>query len=133
MTLTFNPDRYAALLTQYQPKVIQTEAENEQALQQVEALMHRSNRSPEETTLYELLVTLIEKFEQDYYAPGAASTPLAMLLFLMEQKHCKPSALTAVLGSEETVMNIIHRQQELRVTDARALGQFFGVHPSVFV
>ncbi len=133
MTLTFNPDRYATLLTQYQPKVIQTEAENEQALQQVEALMHRQPRTLEETALYELLVILIERFEQDYYAPGKAATPLSMLSFLMEQQQCQPSDLIVVLGSEELVTSILHQQQDLSVSQIRALGEFFNVDPNVFV
>jgi HTH-type transcriptional regulator/antitoxin HigA len=133
MTLTFNPDRYATLLTQYQPKVIQTEAENEQALQQVEALMQQQNRSPEETVLYELLVILIEKFEQEYYAPGKAATPLSMLPFLMEQQNYNPSDLITILGSEEMVTRIMQQQQALTVNQIQALGEFFNVDPSVFV
>ena len=41
MTLTFNPEKYKELLTAYLPKIIKTEAENEQALVIVEDLMHR--------------------------------------------------------------------------------------------
>lgn len=66
MTLTFNPDNYSKLLAQYQPKLIRTEAENKNALTIVEELMHRQNRSLEETELYELLVILIEKFEREF-------------------------------------------------------------------
>ena len=47
--------------------MIKTEEENEKALAIVEELMHRPNRTLEENELYELLVTLIEKFEQEYY------------------------------------------------------------------
>lgn len=36
MTLTFNPDKYKELLSQYQPKIIRTEAENEKALASVD-------------------------------------------------------------------------------------------------
>ncbi|MDB9468139.1 hypothetical protein PN480_18675 [Dolichospermum circinale CS-1225] len=61
MTLTFNPNKYKQLLTAYLPKVIKTEAENEQALAILEDLMHRK-RNPEENELYQLLITLIEKF-----------------------------------------------------------------------
>ncbi|WP_199313911.1 transcriptional regulator [Planktothrix sp. FACHB-1365] len=68
MTLTFNPDKYKELLSQYQPKIIRTEAENEKALAIVEELMHRPDRTPEEDELYELLIVLIERFEQEYYA-----------------------------------------------------------------
>ncbi|MEH2231282.1 MAG: hypothetical protein V7K71_16945 [Nostoc sp.] len=46
MTLTFNPDKYNKLLTAYLPKLIKSEAENEQALGIVEDLMHRE-RTPE--------------------------------------------------------------------------------------
>ncbi|MEH1817860.1 MAG: hypothetical protein V7L31_01985 [Nostoc sp.] len=68
MTLTFNPDKYKDLLTAYLPKLIKTEAENEQALGIGEDLMHRE-RTPEKDELYQLLITLIEKFEQEYYQP----------------------------------------------------------------
>ena len=67
MTLTFNAEKYKDLLFNYQPKIIRTETENEKALAIVEELMHRKNRTPQEEELYELLITLIEKFEQEYY------------------------------------------------------------------
>jgi HTH-type transcriptional regulator / antitoxin HigA len=44
MTLTFNRERYKDLLSEYQPKLIKTEVENEQALAMVEKLMHLTNR-----------------------------------------------------------------------------------------
>lgn len=67
MTLTFNRESYAALLAKYQPKVITTEAENENAIAIVEDLEHRSHLTPEEKALLELLVTLISKFEEENY------------------------------------------------------------------
>lgn len=51
MTLTFNREKYKELLTAYLPKLIKTEAENEQALGIMEDLMHRK-RTPEEYELY---------------------------------------------------------------------------------
>ena len=67
MTLTFNRETYGALLAQYQPKVIITEEENEQALVLAQELEHRKNRTAEEEELLELLLTLIEKFEENHY------------------------------------------------------------------
>ena len=75
MTLTFDREKYNELLCLYQPKVIKSEAENEIALKVVEQLMHSDSRTPEENELYDLLVTLIEKFEQEYYQTGVTSTP----------------------------------------------------------
>ena len=78
MTLTFNPEKYKELWTAYLPKIIKTEAENEQALVIVEDLMHRK-RSAEEEELYQLLITLIEKFEQEYYQIKQQNNPQSML------------------------------------------------------
>jgi HTH-type transcriptional regulator/antitoxin HigA len=67
MPLTFNPEKYKELLFNYQPKIIRTEVENEKALAIIEELMYKKDRTPEEEELYELLIILIEKFEQEYY------------------------------------------------------------------
>ncbi|MEY2977840.1 MAG: hypothetical protein RLZZ435_1979, partial [Cyanobacteriota bacterium] len=69
MTVTFNSSKYTKLLAQYQPKLIRTEADNDRALEIIEELMNRPDRSPEEDELYELLIVLIEKFEQEFYQP----------------------------------------------------------------
>ncbi len=65
MTLTFSRDRYRDLLLEYQPKLIKTEVENEQALVIVEKLMHLSDRTPEQQELYELTIVLHSKRLQD--------------------------------------------------------------------
>ncbi len=128
-----NPDKYSKLLVEYQPKLIKTEEENERALAIVEELMHRKNRSPEENELYELLIALIEKFEQEFYTPGEASTPHSRLLFLMEQQGIKQEDLVDVLGSEEIVAEFINGKQEMTQEQAKAMGKFFKVAPSLFI
>lgn len=133
MTLTFNSDKYKELLTKYKPRLIRNEEENEKALAVVEELMHRRNLTPEEDELFDLLVTLIEKFEQEYYAPGQSSTPHSMLLFLMEQKDIKESDLVGVIGSNETVSEIVNGKREISKAEAKALGDFFKVDSDLFV
>jgi HTH-type transcriptional regulator / antitoxin HigA len=133
MTLTFNPNKYSELLSRYQPKLIRTEADNEQALAIAEELMHRPDRSLEENELYDLLITLIEKFEQDYYLPGTASTPHSMLLFLMDQRDLQASDLVEVFGSEKIAADTIARQTELSKDQIKALGKFFQVDPGLFL
>jgi HTH-type transcriptional regulator/antitoxin HigA len=61
----FNPRVYGELLLDVLPRPIETEAENERALAVVDRLMSKGedNLTPEETTLLELLVQLIERFE----------------------------------------------------------------------
>lgn len=133
MTLTFNSEKYKELLTIYQPKLIKTEEENEKALAIVEELMHRNNRTLEENELYELLVTLIEKFEQEYYNPIQATTPHSLLLFLMEQKGIKQSDLVGVIGSKGVVSEVVNGKREISKAQAKALGDFFNVDAGLFI
>lgn len=67
MTLTFDKNTYGLLLAEFQPKVITTEEENERYLEAVEKLMACKKRTPEQNALLELLVSLIEDFEDEHY------------------------------------------------------------------
>jgi HTH-type transcriptional regulator/antitoxin HigA len=132
MTLTFNPQKYQELLFTYQPKIIRTENENEKALAIVEELMHRSDRSPEEDELYELLITLIEKFEQDYYQPSSTTNLQSMLLFLLEQRGLSLQDLMRFLGSDAIIEDLMNGVQSAYQQQSILLGKFFNIDPSIF-
>jgi HTH-type transcriptional regulator/antitoxin HigA len=133
MTFTFNSSKYGELLSQYQPKLIRTEADNERALAIAEELMHRSNRSPEENELYDLLIVLIEKFEQEFYQPGSNSNSHSMLQFLIEQQGLATADLVAALGSEVIVTETLTGDRELSIAQVKRLSTLFKVDPSVFI
>ncbi|RCJ35264.1 hypothetical protein A6769_19470 [Nostoc punctiforme NIES-2108] len=132
MTLTFNPDKYKELLTAYLPKFIKSQAENEQALGIVGDLMHRE-RTPEEEEFYQLLITLIEKFEQEYYQPSQQNNLTSMLLFILEESERSRDDLVSFLGTENLVDNILNEQEKINTEQARKLGKFFHVESSLFI
>ncbi len=132
MTLTFNSEKYKELLTTYLTKIIRTEAENKEALAIVEDLMHRE-RSPEEDELYQLLITLIEKFEQEYYQLNEPINPHSMLLFLLEESGKTREDLEVVLGSKNLTNRILNEKEHITPEQARKLGDFFHVEPSLFM
>jgi HTH-type transcriptional regulator/antitoxin HigA len=132
MTLTLNRDTYGRLLAEYLPKVIENEAENEQAINLAETLSHRENRSLEETTLLNLLLTLIEKYEQDHY-PLEESEPHSILWELMEANNLQEKDLSDILGSKTIVSDILIGQQIITEKQAIKLGQFFHVDSSLFL
>jgi HTH-type transcriptional regulator / antitoxin HigA len=69
MSLSFNSAKYQELLAEYQPKLIKTEAENEHALISVEKLIHLPNRGPEQDSIYELLIILVENSSASFINP----------------------------------------------------------------
>lgn len=132
MTLTFDSDRYSSLLSQYQPRVIKNEDENEIFLEIVESLLSRNNLTPEEDTILELLVKLIEDFEEKHYQINA-STPHSRLLHLMDARSLEPADLVEIIGTIEMVTEIVNGQLEINKKQAEALGKFFHVNPALFL
>jgi HTH-type transcriptional regulator / antitoxin HigA len=132
MTLTFNPDTYGSLLAQYRPKIIVSEIENDAAIAIAEELEHRSSRTPEEEALLELLVTLIEKFEGEHY-PIPESSPLEILIHLMEARDCKQEDLIGVIGSRGVTSEVVNGKRSISKAQAKALADFFKVDAGLFI
>jgi HTH-type transcriptional regulator / antitoxin HigA len=131
MIHTINRNVYGNLLAQHQPKAIETEAENEAAIMLAESLEHRQ-RTPEEDALLELLIILIEKFEEASY-PVPNVEPDRMLLHLMEARNMKQEELVGVIGSRGVVSEIVNGKRSISKAQAKVLGQLFHVSPSLFI
>jgi HTH-type transcriptional regulator / antitoxin HigA len=119
-------------ISEYQPKIIKTEVENEEALTIVEQLMHLQDRTPEQDAIYELLVFLIERFEQEFYQPNLESNPGSMLAFLMDQRDLQAIDLVMIFGSEAAVNDAIEGRKSLDRSTADRLGGLFHVDPNLF-
>jgi HTH-type transcriptional regulator/antitoxin HigA len=131
MTITFNRETYASLLAKYQPKLIKTDEENEQAITLAEELSHRVNRTLEESALLDLLIALIEKYEDEHY-PMEESTARSMFLHLIDAQSVNEAELVAILGSKEVVSQVMSGKQEITQEMAKVLGNFFHVDTSLF-
>lgn len=132
MTITFDLKIYTSLLSQYQPRIIKTEEENEIFLEIVEDLLSRQNLTPEEDALLELLVKLIEDFEDRHYQLNT-STPKSRLLHLMDARSLEAEDLVEIMGSSEAVVEVINDRVEISKKQAEALGRFFHVDPRLFL
>jgi HTH-type transcriptional regulator / antitoxin HigA len=131
MIHTINRNVYGDLLAQHQPKAIETEAENEAAIILAESLEQRQ-RTPEEDALLELLIILIEKFEETSYPlPNLESD--RMLLHLMEARNMKQEELVGVIGSRGVVSEIVNGKRSISKAQAKVLGELFHVSPSLFI
>jgi HTH-type transcriptional regulator/antitoxin HigA len=132
MTLTLNKSEYGALLANIQPQVITTEEENDRALGIVESLLAEKNLSLEKEQILRLLVSLIEKFEDEHYQL-AASSPHSILLHLMEERGLRQTDLVGLIGSRGVVSEVINGKRTISKSQAKSLGEFFHVDPSLFI
>lgn len=132
MTLTINRKTYGDLLAAIQPQVITNDAENEIALQNIEKLLALPQTTPEEERVLQLLLTLVEKYEDEHYSMNAAS-PLDVLLHLMDVNDLKQSDLVNVIGSSGVVSEVINGKRQISKNQAQALGKFFHTDPKLFL
>lgn len=129
----FNARRYAKLLAEALPRVIETEEENEAALARVDELLFSDrNASAEERALAALLVVLIEAFEAEHY-PIRDSTPLSMVKMLMQEHGLRPTDLLDVFGSSTTASDVLRGKRRISRAVAERLGERFGLPASVFL
>ena len=139
MTLTLNKKNYLQLLAQTKiiPKIIETEAEYEEYLAVAENLMaKKNNRTPEETTLFRLLVKLIEDYEERVYSLEDWSNllPHEILQHLLESSNTKQADLVGVISSSKGLISaIVNGKRVISKEQAKKLGRYFNVSPSLFI
>jgi HTH-type transcriptional regulator / antitoxin HigA len=133
MTLTFDRQTYANLLSEVLPVAIKTDDEYQRALTIVESLMHKTNSTPEEDQLLELFVILVEKFELEQYPTQQSSTPHSRLIHLMEANNLQPQDLETVLGSHPIATEIMAGTRIISATDAQKLADRFHLPVKLFL
>jgi HTH-type transcriptional regulator/antitoxin HigA len=128
-----DPGRYRRLVAKVSPAIIETEEENERVLAIIQGLMSKGEkRSAEEDAILNLLVHLVEQFEERAYPVGAAS-PAEMIAFLLEQRSLKPAALAEILGSRGRVSEILSAKRSVSKEQAKRLGEFFHISAAAFL
>jgi HTH-type transcriptional regulator / antitoxin HigA len=139
MMSTFNQKSYIALLERddIAPKVIETEAEYNRFLAVAARLIFKKqDRTVEETALLKVLVRLIKDYEEEVFdlENWSKTSPHDLLQFLMEAKGIKQVDLVGVLSdSSGLVSSIVNGKRAISKAQAKKLGDFFNIEPSVFI
>lgn len=126
--------KYARLLAKTLPAVIETEEQNERMLREVERLIDKGqdNLSPEAETLFKLMITLIEDFEEQHHKLNAA-TAVTILTELMAARDLQPKDLWEVFGSKSLTSEVLNGNRDISKNKAKALAEFFHVSAELFI
>ncbi|MEG4289511.1 transcriptional regulator [Microcoleus sp. C2C3] len=132
MTITFDGATYSKLLAEIAPRAIETEEEYDRLLALAERLTFAKNLTPEERALYKLLVTLIEVYETENY-PMDKSEPHEILQHIMESSGTRQADLVGIIGSSGVVSEVVNGKRAISKAQAKALGDYFKISPSLFI
>jgi HTH-type transcriptional regulator / antitoxin HigA len=137
MTLTINHHNYLQLWAKAEisPKVIETEVEYRQFLIVAESLIKKNLRTPEETTLFRLVIKLIEDYEFTHYNldDWGQSAPHEILQHIMAASGTKQIDLVGIIGSKGVVSEVVNGSRSISKAQAKKLGEMFKVSSSLFI
>lgn len=110
---------------------IKTEEDYDLALERVNILFDAKPNTEEGDEL-DILVTLIEKYEQIHY-PIPEPDPIEAIKFVMEQRGLTDNDLGILLNSRSRVSEIFKRKRALSITQIRVLTKELQIPASILI
>jgi len=123
------PEKYALEISS--PTPIRSERQHEQYLSVLDRLASKENPTSDEEKYAEVLLTLIEAYEEEHHSIPEAS-PLEILRALMDGNDLRQKDLVSIFGTESIVSEVLHKKRGLNKTHIEKLSKRFNVSPAVF-
>ncbi|WP_026097407.1 helix-turn-helix domain-containing protein [Baaleninema simplex] len=130
-----NATLYQNLLTQIEPKPIQTDAEKERFLMEIDRLMDidETQITEAEASMLELLAILVEDYEKRTCPVEDIADSHDILEELVRANDLKQKDLLDVFGSKGIASEVFNRKRSISKAQAKALGKRFNVSPALFL
>jgi HTH-type transcriptional regulator / antitoxin HigA len=113
------------------PTRITSERQHEEYLSVLDKLATKENPTSEEEKYAEVLMTLIEAYEEEHNSIPDAS-PVEVLRTLLDANDLRQKDLVSIFGSESIVSEVLHKKRGLSKTHIAKLSKRFHVSPAVF-
>lgn len=113
------------------PAPITSDRQHEEYLSVLHKLAGKDNPSRLEEKYAEVLMALIEAYEEEHHSIPDAS-PVEVLRALMDANDLRQKDLAPIFGSESIVSEVLHKKRALNKSHIAKLSKRFHVSPAVF-
>ena len=113
------------------PAPITSERQHKEYLSVLDRLASKENPTDEEEKYAEVLMTLIEAYEEGHY-PVPDASAVEVLRALMDANDLRQKDLIPIFGSESIVSEVLHKKRGLNKAHIEKLSKRFHVSPAVF-
>jgi HTH-type transcriptional regulator/antitoxin HigA len=131
-TAKHSGSKYGRLLARVQPAVIRTKEEYRRLMREIDKLMAR-DLTPEEGKLFDLMVRLVQDYEDANVPQLNAAAPIDILKHLMEARGVAPKDLWSAFGSKGAASEVLNGKRSISKTQAKRLAEFFHVSAELFI
>ena len=113
------------------PTPITSERQHREYLSVLVKLPSKENPTDEQEKYAEVLMALIEAYEEEHHSVPDAS-PVDVLRTLMDANDLRQKDLASIFGSERIVSEALHRKRVLNKAHIEKLSKRFNISPAVF-
>jgi HTH-type transcriptional regulator/antitoxin HigA len=113
------------------PTPVTSARQYEEYLSVLDKLASKENPTKEEEKYAEVLMTLIEVYEEDHHSIPDSS-PVEVLRALMDANDLRQKDLVPIFGSESIVSEILNKKRGLNKSHIEKLSKRFRISPAVF-
>lgn len=113
------------------PTPIKSDRQHEEYLSVLDKIAGKDRPSAEEEKYAEVLLTLVEAYEEEHHSIADAS-PVEVLRTLMDANGLRQRDLVPIFGSESIISEILHRKRHLNKTHIEKLSKRFRISPAAF-
>jgi HTH-type transcriptional regulator / antitoxin HigA len=124
--------KYGRLLARVRPAVIHTKEEYRRMMGEIDKLMKR-DLTPEEDKLFDLIVKLVQDYEDKNVPQLNAAGPVDILKHLMEARGIAPKDLWEAFGSKGAASEVLNGKRSVSKQQAKRLADFFHVSAELFI
>jgi HTH-type transcriptional regulator/antitoxin HigA len=132
--IAINHEAYKDLLLKYEPHAIESDQDNEQALEICSSLARKGDAiTGEELALLKLISAVVHDYESKRYQEwNVELTGREMLKALMESKGLSQSDLAEIMP-QSRVSEVLSGHRVISKAQALALGERFRINPVAFL
>lgn len=105
---------------------LKSDADYQAALAEIEEMLGNAEPDTPQGDKLELLITLVEAYENQHYPMGESSDPVSLIEFVMEQQGLTRKDLETYIGPRQRVWDILERRRPLSLSMIRRLEK--GLH-----
>ncbi len=113
-------------------KVIKTEEDYQKSLKRLEKIFHAKDGSKEQEEL-EVLVILIEKYENELVGEFPNPDPIEAIKFKMEQMEMTQKDLAEIIGLKSRASEILSRKRPMSINIIRKLSDALSIPAHILI
>src|SRR5467141_3662229 len=113
------------------PTPITSERQHKEYLSVLDKLASKDDPTNEEEKYAEVLMALIEAYEEEHHSIPDASE-VDVLRTLLDANDLRQKDLVPIFGSESIVSEVLHKKRDLNKTHIEKLSKRFNVSPALF-